>query len=143
MNTIMLERFKFIAHQIVGDYAFIENAQIVEHNVMLQGMAYSLKAEVFGEHLKRAEVTYPQTWRDAVKERLYLWLGSGWEGPGHWPWFGDYCRMRWPITYHTVKIDVLALYPDVSVPHARHVLYVARDEESRTGAAYQEDENGD
>lgn len=128
MNTIDLERMTFAAQQVIGRHLANEFAMPVQARFqerMYGDLALQVRLEVFAQHLDRATVRYHETWRDAVKDRLYAWLRSG-----HWPWGADLAERRWPIRWHETIIDVKALYPKIGFPHERHSVTVVRIEDT-------------
>lgn len=130
MQTIDLERMTFAAQQTIGaelahDFTLPSRVEVQEQRY--RGLAISVRQEVYSQHLERAMVRYPETWRDAVKDRLYAWLRAG-----HWPWGADLAEKRWPVRWYQATIDVKALYPKVGLPHERHILKVLRQDELTT-----------
>lgn len=125
-TTTTLERMTFGAQQafsqeLAGDVAMPGKLSIAEH--MGLNLALSVRQEIYAQHLEKAIVRYPETWKDAVLNRFYGWLRSG-----HWPWGADLMEARWPAQWHEVSIDVKALYPKIGLPHERSVVRVERAE---------------
>lgn len=137
VKTTVLERMRFLIHQAISndlmesfagnvDVKFSEHIQHYLTNTTL----VSVRLELLGEHLERKRVTYPRDWKENCKQALYNWLHGG-EFIGHWPWFGAYCRKRWPIMYAVVDIDVRALYPTMAIPE-KGKLHITRLERMET-----------
>ncbi len=94
------------------DVRFHEHAYFHATDTIIQAIL-----DVFKEDVK--VITYPANWREAVKEALYAWLGTGYTG--HWPVMGDVLRTRWPVRHTTVDID--ALYPLLVAPNQARIVY--------------------
>lgn len=124
VKTTTLERHKFVAQQIISrelasDFGNTPDVRFVEYAA--HELALQLKQHIYGEQLDQRTFRYPETWRDAVKDRFYAWLRSG-----HWPWGADLAERIWPIKWHEVSIDVTALYPKISIPSERHSIQVSQ-----------------
>lgn len=124
INSVQLERMTVAAQTIVNrafadDFGNIPDVRFVEYAA--RELALQLRQHVYGEQLDQRTIRYPETWRDAVKDRLYAWLRSG-----HWPWGADLMERRWPVKWHETNIDVTAFYPKISMPHERHSIRVAQ-----------------
>ena len=89
--------------------------QIADHLVI------RVRQAVASQVVDAVEYRCPASWREGVKDALYSWLGSGWSKPGHWPWFGDFCRERWPVRYKIDRVEDRLLYPQIPVPDPRLV----------------------
>lgn len=75
--------------------------------------------EVWGEILDEVEHSYPADWWQAFKER----------------WFPAWLLRRYPVKLKIMRLTARAVYPEVSVPHERHRIYL----EKRMRAAWADD----
>jgi hypothetical protein len=126
IKTVLLERFRLGWSRIVPRHTLAHTniEWIIED--MAEGALCAISMELYGEHLERRRISYPKDWWEHARDHFYVWLGHGWDGFGHWPWFGDFCRKHWPIQYRTIEIDVRCYYP--SLPGTEHFIHVVRAE---------------
>jgi hypothetical protein len=129
-ETTPLDRLTFAISQHISESVIEDLANPPQIRWLTDSITSSvrmvLRTDIFAQHLDRAVVKHPETWLDAVKQALYAWFGS--DIYGHWPWFGDYARKRWPAKIRTIEIDVKALYPKIAAPTERHYITVLRHE---------------
>lgn len=80
-------------------------------------MILRLRAGIYGETLKKVEISYPQDWWQHFKQR----------------WFPKWAKDKWPVIMKTETVEATALYPMVSLPDKKHVIQVVKiseDEQS-------------
>ena len=126
-HKVVLDRLVFAAQtavskNLIEDLASPLQTQWVESHIR-DAMVFQIRTGIAAQHLDRAVVRYPATWREAMRAAFYAWCARG-----HWPWFGDYGPKRWPVCEHVVTIDVKALYPKIAMPSQRHTVMVLREE---------------
>lgn len=134
-KTVVLERMRFAVQRAISSHLMDGfngniNVQMFDDRILIKAIITSVQIELLGEHLERKTVKYPRDWKENCKQALYNWL-HGSEFIGHWPWFGAYCRKRWPIMYTVVDIDVRALYPTMAIPE-KGKLHITRLERMET-----------
>ena len=122
-ERVDLDRLTFafgraISAKLVDTFAIPAEVAIIR---TADEIAFRIRQDVLAQHLERATVRYPATWREAVKAAFYVFCAAG-----HWPWFAEYAAKRWPVVEHIVQIDVKALYPKIACPHESHHVTVLR-----------------
>ena len=78
---------------LIEDIDFSNHWSFIKDTTMMR-----IKGFVWAEdeRVKRQEVKYPRNWWQAFKERFF----PGW------------VLKRWPVEYHNVVLDVMAIYPN-------------------------------
>lgn len=101
-NTITLEAIELAVHKQLSQEGW-QGLKLRADNMMdlVSGqMTLSLRATIMGRTNQEFNISYPQDWWQACKDR----------------WFPAWAKARWPVrrTYHSVKVQ--ELYPTVAVP---------------------------
>jgi hypothetical protein len=73
------------------DVKVVEDYVYNRVSAMFKGYVWAEKDSV-----KKQEISYPATWKDALKER----------------WFPKWLQKKYPVIYHKVVLDVKCLYPE-------------------------------
>ena len=74
-------------------------------------IVYEFKKRIASECLEKVEHQYPKDWIQSIKHR----------------WFPNWLLKFFPVEYQVIKIDVLALYPKISLPNKDHVVIAIID----------------
>lgn len=104
IKEVQLERIKIalverISNQMLGAIVeFSESDSFIYNAVDMKVRGY-----IWGERGKTETIKYPNTWRDAFKER----------------WFPAWLLARYPVNYRIHEISTTTLYPDFKISGTR------------------------
>lgn len=94
-KTIELEKMKFYVSQKLSEDYLIAGTEC-EYDYMHRDFCFRIKAYIYGQSKKGIEITYPDNWLEAVKERFYP----------------KFLLKKYPVKYKIIKVDFNVLYPD-------------------------------
>jgi hypothetical protein len=112
IKHVDLEKFKLILLRVLSEQWIgkVANLPAVEISTLERWahdeITLRIVLPLLGERLETISVHYPRDWWQAIKERF----APSW------------CKAIWPIQYDITEIDVLALYPKISLPKEEHAL---------------------
>jgi hypothetical protein len=109
LTTLELERFTFAVQQEVTREArrfAIPARTSSQRDPLTENMVYLMEQDIWGKQLERVEERWPADWWQAVKEHFAPKLGR----------LGAWLLRRYPVRYHTLCVDMKALFPSIPDP---------------------------
>ncbi len=116
IKTVELEKMKLaifaqIAPELAEHFVIKPEVGMSAHSDWYTDMlTIRIIQSVYGEEVKKKEVTYPADWWQAFKER----------------WFPERLKTISPVEYRTEVMSASAIYPHVSAPELSHQIVITK-----------------
>ena len=121
IQSVTLERIKlvvlqYITEELAEQFAIPPKADIsTMSGWMGNEIVIRIVQEVYGFRAEARVVRYPADWWQAFKNH----------------WFPTWALERWPIVYHTERLEAWEVYPKLSAPEHESKIVIRKVDEGR------------
>ena len=121
IQSVTLERMKLVAVEYITDELAEQFAVPAKVELSMLGkwscdeIVLRVVQEVYGWRGEAKVVRYPADWWQAFKNH----------------WFPTWALQRWPVEYHTERLEAWEVYPKLSVPGYEPKIIIRKRDEGR------------